>query len=63
MRAVAIAEDRSLGPTELEERALEANEARVEVAFCGICGSDIHMRPSPAIPAGTVMGHEFSGTV
>jgi 2-desacetyl-2-hydroxyethyl bacteriochlorophyllide A dehydrogenase len=63
MRAIAIAEDRRLAPTELEERALEANEARVRVAFCGICGSDIHMRPSPAIPAGAVMGHEFSGTV
>ena len=52
MRAVAIAEDRSLEPTELEERPLEPDEARVEVAFCGICGSDLHLRPSPAIPAG-----------
>jgi (R,R)-butanediol dehydrogenase/meso-butanediol dehydrogenase/diacetyl reductase len=63
MRAIAIADDRSLVPVELEERALEPNEARVQVAFCGICGSDIHMRPSPAVPTGAVMGHEFSGTV
>jgi (R,R)-butanediol dehydrogenase / meso-butanediol dehydrogenase / diacetyl reductase len=63
MRAIAIGEDRRLGPTELEERGLEPNEARVRVAFCGICGSDIHMRASPMIPAGAVMGHEFSGTV
>jgi threonine dehydrogenase-like Zn-dependent dehydrogenase len=63
VRAIAIAEDRSLEPVELPERPLEAGEARVSVAFCGICGSDIHMRPSPAIPTGSVMGHEFSGTV
>jgi 2-desacetyl-2-hydroxyethyl bacteriochlorophyllide A dehydrogenase len=63
VRAIAIAEDRSLEPTELPEPPLEAGEARVSVAFCGICGSDIHMRPSPALRPGTVLGHEFSGTI
>jgi (R,R)-butanediol dehydrogenase / meso-butanediol dehydrogenase / diacetyl reductase len=63
MRAVAIGADRTLQPVELEERPLGPHEARVEVAFCGICGSDIHFRASAAIPAGTVMGHEFSGRV
>jgi 2-desacetyl-2-hydroxyethyl bacteriochlorophyllide A dehydrogenase len=63
MRAVAIAEDRRLTPTELEERPLGPCEARVSVAFCGICGSDIHFRASEAVPAGAVMGHEFSGSV
>ena len=63
MRAVEIAEDRSLRVTELEERALAPGEARVRVAYCGICGSDLHLRPSPAVPAGTIMGHEFSGTI
>jgi (R,R)-butanediol dehydrogenase/meso-butanediol dehydrogenase/diacetyl reductase len=63
VRAIAIAEDRSLEPTDLPEKPLEAGEARVSVAFCGICGSDLHMRPSPALRPGTVLGHEFSGTV
>jgi (R,R)-butanediol dehydrogenase / meso-butanediol dehydrogenase / diacetyl reductase len=63
VRAVAIAEDRSLEPIELEERPLQPDEARVRVAFCGICGSDLHLRPSPAVAAGSIMGHEFSGTV
>jgi (R,R)-butanediol dehydrogenase/meso-butanediol dehydrogenase/diacetyl reductase len=63
MRAIAIAEDRSLEPIEVEERPLQPHEARVRVAFCGICGSDLHLRPSPAVAAGSVMGHEFSGTV
>jgi 2-desacetyl-2-hydroxyethyl bacteriochlorophyllide A dehydrogenase len=63
MKAMAIAEDRTLEPTELEERPLEAHEARVQVAFCGICGSDLHLRPSPAVAAGSIMGHEFSGSI
>ena len=63
MRAVAISEDRSLRPTTLEERGLEPGEVRVAVAFCGICGSDLHLRHSAAVPAGSIMGHEFSGTV
>jgi (R,R)-butanediol dehydrogenase / meso-butanediol dehydrogenase / diacetyl reductase len=63
MRAVEIGEDRSLRPTDIEERPLAPDEARVRVAFCGICGSDLHLRPSPAVPAGAVMGHEFSGTI
>jgi (R,R)-butanediol dehydrogenase / meso-butanediol dehydrogenase / diacetyl reductase len=63
VRAVAIGEDRRLEPADVEERALEDDEARVEVAFCGICGSDLHLRASPAVAPGTVMGHEFSGTI
>src|SRR6266540_2843850 len=63
MKAVAIGEDRILRQTEIEERPLAPDEARVTVAFCGICGSDIHLRASPAVPPGAVMGHEFSGTV
>jgi 2-desacetyl-2-hydroxyethyl bacteriochlorophyllide A dehydrogenase len=63
MRAIAIGADRRLEPAELEERAIDPHEARVEVAFCGICGSDLHLRPSEAVPPGSVMGHEFSGTV
>ena len=63
MRAVAIAEDRSLQATTVEERALGPTEVRVAVAYCGICGSDLHLRHSAAVPAGSIMGHEFSGTV
>jgi 2-desacetyl-2-hydroxyethyl bacteriochlorophyllide A dehydrogenase len=63
MRAVAIAEDRTLEPVDLEQHALGSNEVRIDVAFCGICGSDLHFRHSPAVPAGSVMGHEFSGVV
>jgi (R,R)-butanediol dehydrogenase/meso-butanediol dehydrogenase/diacetyl reductase len=39
-------------------------ELVLKVEGCGICGSDLHVSDLPgALPAGTVMGHEFSGVV
>lgn len=40
-------------------------ELVVKIAYCGICGSDIHgTEPSPfVLPPGVVLGHEFSGEV
>lgn len=63
MRAVVVADDRSLEPRELDEPEPAPGQARVRVAACGICGSDLHMRHSPALPAGSVMGHELAGVV
>jgi 2-desacetyl-2-hydroxyethyl bacteriochlorophyllide A dehydrogenase len=63
MRAVAISDDRSLRTVELPEPDLKPDEVRIAVSFCGICGSDLHMRDMPAIPAGIVLGHEFSGVI
>jgi threonine dehydrogenase-like Zn-dependent dehydrogenase len=40
-----------------------AGEVLLDVAFCGICGSDLHMLGHPQIPTGFVMGHEFSGCI
>jgi 2-desacetyl-2-hydroxyethyl bacteriochlorophyllide A dehydrogenase len=28
-----------------------------------VCGSDLHMRPSEAVPPGSIFGHEFAGVV
>jgi 2-desacetyl-2-hydroxyethyl bacteriochlorophyllide A dehydrogenase len=63
MRALEVTEERKLAEAELPEPEPQAGEVAIDVAFCGICGSDLHMLPSPAIAPGTVMGHEFSGTV
>jgi 2-desacetyl-2-hydroxyethyl bacteriochlorophyllide A dehydrogenase len=63
MRAVAIADDRSLQLVEVSEPDLKPDEVRIAVSYCGICGSDLHMREMPAIPAGIVLGHEFTGVI
>ncbi|MGD0497885.1 MAG: alcohol dehydrogenase catalytic domain-containing protein [Bryobacteraceae bacterium] len=46
------------------EPACRDNQVKVEVAFCGVCGTDIHVlhdtfRTFPPV----ILGHEFSGTV
>ncbi len=63
MRALEVTEDRRLTEAELPDAEPGPGEVALEVAFCGICGSDLHLLPSPAIAPGTVMGHEFSGRV
>jgi 2-desacetyl-2-hydroxyethyl bacteriochlorophyllide A dehydrogenase len=64
MRAVEIAEDRRLVTVERASPEAGDGQALVEVAYCGICGSDLHFREVPALfPAGTVPGHELSGRV
>jgi alcohol dehydrogenase (NADP+) len=65
-RAVgAPAADAPLEPLTIERRDLGPKDVRIDIAFCGICHSDIHFArgdwgpvPYPAIP-----GHEITGTV
>jgi 2-desacetyl-2-hydroxyethyl bacteriochlorophyllide A dehydrogenase len=62
--AAAISSDRELSVIEVEEQPLGADEVRVDVAFCGLCGSDLLIffgAPQPL--TGHIMGHEFSGVV
>lgn len=43
-----------------------AGEVRLDVAFCGICGTDLHIAHGAMdarIPTPMVIGHEMSGTV
>lgn len=63
MRAVAITHERGLRTVDLAQPSLSPDEARIRVRYCGICGSDLHMRLSPTVPAGVVMGHELMGVV
>jgi threonine dehydrogenase-like Zn-dependent dehydrogenase len=50
--------------TEKQKPEITSDQILVKVAFCGICGSDVHAYTSGAIyQPGTVMGHECSGTV
>ena len=64
VRAVKVAEDRSLVAFDLAVAEPGPGQALVDVAYCGICGSDLHFRDVPELfPAGTVPGHEFSGRI
>ncbi|HKO28042.1 MAG TPA: alcohol dehydrogenase catalytic domain-containing protein [Solirubrobacteraceae bacterium] len=64
MRAVKVAEDRRLAVAECPDPEPGPGQALIEVAYCGICGSDLHFRDVPELfPAGTVPGHEFSGRI
>ena len=64
MRAIEVAEDRSMIPVERADEPPGAGQVLVDVAYCGICGSDLHFRDVPELfPAGTVPGHEFSGRI
>lgn len=63
MHAMQVTADRRLARVERPEPVLGPTEVRVAVAYCGICGSDLHMRNDPAIPEGAVLGHEFSGVL
>jgi L-iditol 2-dehydrogenase len=56
--------DGNLDILEVPEPACGEGQVKVEIAFCGICGTDIHVmhdtfRNYPPV----ILGHEFSGTV
>src|SRR5216684_2603267 len=63
VKDIALEKDRSVELIEVTERSLAPNEVRIDVRFCGICGSDLHMVQMDGIPPGLVMGHEFSGAI
>src|ERR1700746_2575715 len=49
---------------DVDEPSCGADQVKVEVAFCGVCGTDIHVmndtfRNYPPV----ILGHEFAGKV
>ena len=55
-------------PLSIEDRqtpSARPGEVVLKVAYCGICGTDLHATEKSAIPLqpGTVLGHEFAGVV
>jgi (R,R)-butanediol dehydrogenase/meso-butanediol dehydrogenase/diacetyl reductase len=63
VKAVVLNDQRVLETRDVDEPSPGPAQVRIRVEACGICGSDLHMRPSEAIPLGTIFGHEFSGLV
>lgn len=65
MRAVVVTAPGKTAVTEVPDPAPGAGEVLVEVASCGLCGTDMHILggelPSASYPL--VPGHELTGTV
>lgn len=63
-RSVQVGDDRRLAVVDRPLAAPGPGEVELEVAYCGICGSDLHFRDVPELfPSGTIPGHELSGRI
>ena len=65
MKAALIGAARALTVTDIDRPVPAVGEVLIDVRYCGICGSDLHMLGLPAdlVPAGHVLGHELTGVV
>jgi len=68
VKAAAFRATRSMAIVDLPDEPPGAGEVKLRVAFCGICGSDLHEYEAENSPRALgflqpVMGHEFSGRV
>ncbi len=66
MRAVVFkAEGQPLSIEDRQTPIAQPGDIVLKIAFCGICGSDLHAtEPSPTpLEPGTVLGHEYAGVV
>jgi len=65
VRAAVIGADRGLTVTDIKRPVPAVGEVLIDVRYCGICGSDLHMLGMTAdlVPAGHVLGHELTGVV
>jgi 2-desacetyl-2-hydroxyethyl bacteriochlorophyllide A dehydrogenase len=61
MRAAVLNDDHQLEVADIADPTPGPGELVLQVTACGICGSDLKLRP--AMPAGLVMGHEFCGEI
>ena len=65
MRRILITEPNNVILEELEEKKPNSGEVSLKIAYCGICGSDLHAFKGnhPFIPLPATPGHEFSGVI
>ena len=63
-KAAVIGDGRSVSVRSVGDAPLGDGEVRIDVAYCGVCGSDLHLFfDTPEPMSGHVLGHEFTGTV
>ncbi len=63
MKAALVQPDSTLIIEEYPTPKPGRGEVLIKVAYCGICGTDIHMLAAGFFPAGCIIGHELSGHI
>lgn len=63
MKAAVVGADGKLKVADVPTPEAAPGSVVVEVAYCGICGSDVHMLDAGMMPQGSVPGHELSGRI
>jgi (R,R)-butanediol dehydrogenase/meso-butanediol dehydrogenase/diacetyl reductase len=63
MPAAVYVGDGAIEVQQLAVPELAADEVLVEVSHCGICGTDLHLVLERYARPGSVLGHEWAGTV
>jgi (R,R)-butanediol dehydrogenase/meso-butanediol dehydrogenase/diacetyl reductase len=64
MKAAVFIEKEKIEIQDIPRPEIRSGEILLKVEYCGICGSDVHAYKSGKLYSpGTVMGHEFSGTI
>jgi len=66
MKATLYEGNKSFSVVEKEIEAPAAGEVRIKVAYCGVCGTDVHIyhgMMDQRVDIPQIIGHEMSGTV
>jgi D-arabinose 1-dehydrogenase-like Zn-dependent alcohol dehydrogenase len=63
MKAALVQADHTLRVQDTPRPEPGRGELLIEVAYCGVCGTDVHMLGAGFFPAGCIIGHEISGYV
>jgi threonine dehydrogenase-like Zn-dependent dehydrogenase len=63
MKAAIFKEKNLLVVEDVPDPKPKDDEVLLKVSYCAICGSDLHRYHYAMMSPGTIMGHEFSGTI
>ena len=63
MKAAVYKGNQRLSVEEVPTPSAGPGQVVVKVKYCAICGTDVHAFLYDIAPAGTVMGHEYCGTI
>ena len=63
MKAAVYKGNRQLSVEEIPTPEPGPNQVLVRVKYCAICGTDVHGVLYDAVPPGSVLGHEYCGTI